>query len=175
MERNIWPQNLLSLSEMSWIFQTGSKKKYPIIFVDFRAIFRFFRFCLNPVFHIFSLHTRWNMCFGQNPKNRKIALKSTKIVGYFFLEPFWKIQDISDGLERFWGQKIFSIVFKIAYYVNLGFSSIFLDQNFLNFWPRDMLLCPKITKISKSGFFTKNGLWTPLNTMRPYLKCFRNA
>ena len=71
------------------------------------ALLWFFPFWLNHVFHLFSLHTRWNTWFGQNPKNQKIALKSTKIIGYFFLEPFWKIWGISDILKWFWGQKIF--------------------------------------------------------------------
>ena len=136
--------------------------------------FKFFDFAQITYFSgsAVKIHgNTWNPSFGQNRKNRKIALKTTKIIGYFFLDPFWKLWGISDVLERFWGQKFFSIVFKIAYYVNIGFSSIFFEQNLLETWPLARSGCPKIAKISKIGFFAKTCLWSPLHTINAIWKC----
>ena len=133
-------------------FQNVSKKKYSIIFVDFRAIFRFFRFCPNDVFQRICCQNTRNTSFGQNQKNRKIALIFMFLVRFFCGKKKNVIWDISDGLERFWGQKSFSTIFKIAYYVNIAFSSIFLEQNLLETWPLARSGCPKI------GFFAKTCL-----------------
>merc|ERR1711994_769988 len=63
------------------------------------------------------------------------------------------IWDISDGLERFWDQKSFSSIFKIACYVKTGFSTSILASKTSEIWRQDIFFGSKITKISKSSLY----------------------
>ena len=70
---------------------------------------------------------------------------------YFFC--FWsdffsvkkknKLWDISDGLQQFWGQKSFPTIFKIAYYVNTGFSPSILASKTSEFRRQDIFFWVK--------------------------------
>ena len=168
MENDFWPQNRSSPSEMSQIIFFFLPQKNRTKNKKIRAIFRFFWFWSNGVFSVFWRQIRWNTSFGQNRKNRKIALIFMFLVRFFFCKKNMKIWDISDGLERFWGQKIFSAVFKIAYYVNIGFSSIFFEQHFLKSWPLARSWCPKIAKISKIGFSPKLASEVPWTRLKQF-------
>merc|ERR1712228_1018911 len=131
----------------SWFFDFFFQPKYVIL-----------GFLANDAIQRICRQNTGNTSFGQKQKNRKIALIFMFLVRFFCCKKKNVIWDISDGLERFWGQKSFSTIFKITYYVNIAFSSIFFEQNLLETWPLARSGCPKIAKISKIVFFAKTCL-----------------
>ena len=99
---------------------------------------------------------------------RNIDIKTVRMLGFSFCKKNMKIDTFSDQLELRKWKKIFHIFSRAKIHILRDFRSkndgFQIDQY--------MLVCPKIEKISISGFLSRIAVFGPVHNLQPSEKCF---